>query len=54
MLVDAEHTYFQPAIDALTIRLQQRCNRQEPVVLNTYQVILIRPCSPVAENPSYL
>ena len=38
VLVDAEHTYFQPAIDALTIRLQQRCNRQEPVVLNTYQV----------------
>ncbi|CAL5224266.1 g6925 [Coccomyxa viridis] len=40
VLVDAEHTYFQPAIDALTIRLQQRCNRQEPVVLNTYQCYL--------------
>ena len=38
MLVDAEHTYFQPAIDALTIRLQQRCNRHDPVVINTYQV----------------
>ena len=29
---------MQPAIDALTIRLQQRCNRHEPVVINTYQV----------------
>ena len=38
VLVDAEHTYFQPAIDALIIRLQQRCNRHEPIVLNTYQV----------------
>lgn len=38
ILVDAEHTYMQPAIDALTIRLQQRCNTREPVVINTYQV----------------
>jgi hypothetical protein len=41
VLVDAEHTYMQPAIDALTIRLQQRCNRSEPVVINTYQVTLL-------------
>ncbi len=45
VLVDAEHTYFQPAIDALTIRLQQRCNRHEPVVLNTYQVTYTNACS---------
>lgn len=38
VLVDAEHTYMQPAIDALTIRLQQRCNRDDPIVINTYQV----------------
>ena len=37
ILVDAEHTYMQPAIDALAIRLQQRCNRSQPVVINTYQ-----------------
>ena len=37
ILVDAEHTYMQPAIDALAIRAQQRCNRSEPVVINTYQ-----------------
>ena len=44
VLVDAEHTYFQPAIDALTIRLQQRCNRQEPVIINTYQVTCSKGC----------
>ena len=51
MLVDAEHTYFQPAIDALAIRLQQRCNRQEPVVLNTYQVTYTTACSLIAGMP---
>ncbi|BDA46933.1 Proline dehydrogenase 1, mitochondrial [Coccomyxa sp. Obi] len=40
ILVDAEHTYMQPAIDALAIRAQQRCNRSEPVVINTYQCYL--------------
>lgn len=29
---------MQPAIDALTIRLMQRCNSSEPVIMNTYQV----------------
>ena len=28
---------MQPAIDALAIRAQQRCNAREPVVINTYQ-----------------
>ena len=36
-MVDAEHSHFQPAIDALCLRLQQRHNRFEPVILNTYQ-----------------
>ena len=40
MLVDAEHSYFQPAIDALTIALQQRFNREEAVIMNTYQCYL--------------
>ena len=37
LMVDAEHSYMQPAIDALAIRAQQRCNRAEAVVINTYQ-----------------
>ena len=40
MLVDAEHSYFQPAIDALTIALQQKFNREEAVIMNTYQCYL--------------
>lgn len=40
LLVDAEHTYFQPAIDALTINMQQKYNVFEPVVINTYQCYL--------------
>jgi Proline dehydrogenase len=40
LLVDAEHTYFQPAIDALTINMQQKYNKREPVVINTYQCYL--------------
>ncbi len=36
-MVDAEHSPFQPAIDALTLRLQQRHNRGAPLVFNTYQ-----------------
>lgn len=40
LLVDAEHTYFQPAIDALTINMQQKYNVVEPVVINTYQCYL--------------
>eukprot|EP00884_Botryococcus_braunii_P003785 jgi/Botrbrau1/13407/Bobra.0082s0014.1 len=40
LLVDAEHTYFQPAIDAVTINLQQKYNVDAPVVINTYQCYL--------------
>lgn len=38
MMVDAEHSHFQPVIDALALRLKQRYNRDAPIILNTYQV----------------
>lgn len=37
LLVDAEHSYFQPAIDASVAELQRRHNVKEPHVYNTYQ-----------------
>ena len=39
-MVDAEQTYMQPVMDALTIQLQQTFNRDAPVVFNTYQCYL--------------
>ena len=40
LLVDAEHSKYQPAIDSLVAELQQRYNAadrtEQPVVFNTY------------------
>eukprot|EP00208_Stichococcus_sp_RCC1054_P008703 CAMPEP_0206151982 /NCGR_PEP_ID=MMETSP1473-20131121/39090_1 /ASSEMBLY_ACC=CAM_ASM_001109 /TAXON_ID=1461547 /ORGANISM="Stichococcus sp, Strain RCC1054" /LENGTH=596 /DNA_ID=CAMNT_0053549535 /DNA_START=1925 /DNA_END=3715 /DNA_ORIENTATION=+ len=40
ILIDGEHSYFQPAIDFLAVELQRQFNRQAPVVYNTYQCYL--------------
>jgi len=39
-MVDAEHTYFQPAIDHMVLNLQYKYNRDFPSVYNTYQCYL--------------
>lgn len=36
-MIDAEHTYFQPAIDSVVAQLQERHNRKEALILGTYQ-----------------
>lgn len=44
LMIDAEHSYFQPAIDAVTVDLARRFNGlgpgQRPVIFSTYQLYL--------------
>ena len=40
LLVDAEQTWLQPAIDGLVLRLSRTHNREYPIVYNTFQMYL--------------
>ncbi|KAF6251337.1 FAD-linked oxidoreductase-like protein [Scenedesmus sp. NREL 46B-D3] len=50
LMIDAEHSYFQPAIDHTTQVLSLTYNKESPIIFNTYQAYLKGSYERLAED----
>ena len=51
VMIDAEHSYFQPAIDSIVLDLQRKYNvGSKVIVYNTFQCYLVRAPAKLQEH----